>query len=76
MVVLDATAVDRITAEARTRAPRPGRTLLALLAGLLYLVGYVPATVCSAVGFAAAWSAAAVRLGWREARARPGGESR
>jgi hypothetical protein len=76
MVTLDGVVVDRITAEARTRTPRPGLVLVALLARLLWLLGYLPGLVVTGVWFAASWSAAAVRLGWREARARPGGEGR
>ncbi len=86
MTVLEATAVtrvervDRITAQAR-QWPF-GRTMLGLLAWLLVGVGRLTYAVFAAVWLAATWSAAAVKVGWDDARAarasqvsRPGDET-
>lgn len=66
MAVLDRVPLDKITAEAR--AINFVRTLLTLIAGVLFTVGWVAAKICKAVWFVAAWTFAAVRVGWREAR--------
>lgn len=58
--------VDRITAQAR--AWPAGRTLLGLLAAVLVLVGRVTFGVFAAVWLAGTWCAAAVKVGWDEAR--------
>lgn len=58
--------VDRITAQAR--AWPAGRTLLGLLAGVLVLVGRLTFGLFSAVWLAGTWCAAAVKVGWDEAR--------
>lgn len=86
MTVLEATAVtrvervDRITAQAR-QWPF-GRTVLSLLAWLLVGVGRITYAVFAAVWLAVTWSAAAVKVGWDDARAvraaqasRPGDET-
>jgi hypothetical protein len=73
MVTIDATVVDRVSAEAR-RSVRPGVALLLALARLLWLVGYLPGLALSMASLGARWVLAAVRLGWRDAR-RPGGEA-
>ena len=64
--VLERVPVDRITAEARAIAP--GRALLTLLAGLLYGIGWVAAKTLAVVWLATAWSFAAVKVGWIDAR--------
>jgi hypothetical protein len=67
MAVLDRVPVDRITVEARDI--QVGRTVVTLLAALLYVIGWVAAKLFTAVWFAVAWSAVAVKVGWKEGRA-------
>ncbi|MBO0813679.1 MAG: hypothetical protein J2P30_00780 [Actinobacteria bacterium] len=59
------TALDAITAEARAHPVRPGRAVLTVIAAVLIGIGWTAASVC----FAASWCGAAVKLGWRDARA-------
>lgn len=59
--------VDRITAQARQWTP--GRTLLGLLAALLVGVGRLAFAVFAALWLAVTWTAAAVKVGWDDARA-------
>jgi len=66
--VLDRVDVDRITAEARQ--VRFGHTALTVIAAVLFGTGWVVAKVSGVVWLAAAWSAVAVREGWREGRGR------
>lgn len=71
MVLLQATALERIRAEAR--AITPLRTLLLALASVLFAAGWVAAR---AFGFAWAgfsWAAAAVKVGFQSGRADGGG---
>jgi hypothetical protein len=65
--VLERVPVDRIRAEARQI--EFARTLLTLFAGLFFVIGWVAGRTWGAV----AWSAAAVKVGWQEARKPPGG---
>jgi hypothetical protein len=58
--------VDRITAQARRWTP--GRTFLGLLAAVLVGVGRVAFAVFAALWLAATWCAAAVKVGWDDAR--------
>jgi hypothetical protein len=71
--VLERVPVDRITAEAR--AIHPGRTLLIVIAGVLYGVGWLAARAVAVLWLAAAWSLAAVKVGWSDAR-RPAASGR
>lgn len=64
--MLDRVPVDRITTEAREVHFR--RTVLTVLAGLLWLVGWSAGKAFTAVWFALAWAWTAVRLGWSDAR--------
>jgi hypothetical protein len=64
--VLERVPVDRITAEAR--ATHPGRALLTLIAGVLYGLGWLAAKTVAVVWLALAWSFAAVKVGWQDAR--------
>jgi len=71
--------VDRITAEARE--VRFGRTVLTLVAGILFAIGWTAgkavlmlAVVGKVLWFALAWCGAALRLGWRQARSPRGGD--
>lgn len=57
--------VDRIRAEARQI--RFTRTVLTVVAGVLYGAGWLAGRLCAAVWAVVAWSAAAVKVGWREA---------
>lgn len=73
MAVLERVPVERITAEAREI--RLGRTLLTLLAGLFYVLGWLAAKIVNVVWFAAAWSFTAVKVGWVEGRAAAAGQA-
>ena len=46
-----------------------GRTLLTLLAGLFYVLGWVAAKVVGVIWFGIAWSYTAAKVGWNEGRA-------
>lgn len=58
--------LDRIATEARQ--VRFWRTVLTALAGLLFGVGWLVAKGFAVVWLAVAWCAAAVKVGWQEAR--------
>lgn len=45
-----------------------GRWLVALLAGLLYGIGWLPSRALVLTEAAATWAASLVALGWHEAR--------
>ena len=47
---------------------RPWRGLLAVLAAALFVLGWLSAHVVGAVVVAGGWVAAAVRVGWADAR--------
>jgi len=64
--ILDRVPVERITAQARQ--VHAGRTLLTLVAGFFFLLGWVAFRVVAVMWLAAAWCAVATREGWREAR--------
>jgi hypothetical protein len=66
--VLDRVPVSRITEDAKQ--VRFGRTLLALIAGLLYGLGWLTAKAFGLVWFALAWAGTAVKIGWVDARGR------
>lgn len=59
--------VDRITAQAREL--RFWRTLLTVLAAALYGIGWVTYKSFAAAWFVLAWCAAAVKVGWADAKA-------
>lgn len=59
----------RITA--RARAIRPGRTFLTMLAAVLYGLGWLIAKTFGVLWLALTWCAAAVQVGWEDARAVP-----
>jgi len=63
---LDGETVDRISAEARSI--HFGRSLLVVLASLLFAVGWVVAKVFAVGWLVAAWTFAAVKVGWQEGR--------
>lgn len=66
--VLDRVPVSRITDEAKQ--VRFGRTLLALIAGLLYALGWITAKAFGVVWLAVVWAGVAVKIGWVDARNR------
>lgn len=63
---VDRVPVERITAEARQVSF--WRTVLRVLAGMLFGLGWLAAKTVAVLWLAVAWSATAVRLGWQEAR--------
>lgn len=68
MAVLDRVPFDDITAAARQ--VQLSRAVLTLIAAVLYAVGWVSAKLVGGLWLAAAWSVAAVQVGWREGRGR------
>jgi uncharacterized membrane protein YedE/YeeE len=62
----DQVMTQRITSEAREM--HFWRTVLTIIAGLLFGFGWVAAKALTGVWFVAAWCAAAVRVGWKQAR--------
>lgn len=72
--VVPAETTARITAQARQWQPGAAavsvlRGLLSLIAWLLIGAGKVAYWTCAGVWLAATWSAAAVKVGWEDARA-------
>jgi len=63
---LDEVMVEQITAEARE--VHFGRTLLTIIAGLLFGIGWVIARTFGLLWLTLAWSAVAIRIGWTEGR--------
>lgn len=71
--LLDRVPVDQISEQARE--VRFSRTLLTVIAGILFGLGWVVAKAFGLAWLALAWSATAVKVGWQEGRAphgRPG----
>jgi hypothetical protein len=64
--VLDRVPVDSITEQARQ--VRFWRTVLTVVAGVLFGAGWLVAKLFGVLWLAAAWCAVAVREGWREGR--------
>ena len=67
MAVLAQVPVERITAEARGMRFWP--TVLTLVGALLILVGRCAYWTFAGLWLAVSWSAAAVKVGWQDARA-------
>jgi hypothetical protein len=61
--------VDEITKQAKQ--VKPGHVVLALIASVLFSAGWLIAKAFTLLFFCGAWSAVAVRTGWREARGEP-----
>ena len=61
--VLDRVPLDEITGQAREA--KPGRTLLTVIAGALFGLGWLTARVFAVLWLALSWSWVAVREGWR-----------
>lgn len=64
--LLDTQRLDRITAEARQ--VHFWRTVLTVIAALLFGLGWVVARAFGLLWLVMAWTATAVRLGWQEGR--------
>lgn len=62
----DRVPIDTITADARQA--RPGRAVLGLIGGALFMTGWLSAKAFGVLFMAGAWSFSAVKIGWREAR--------
>lgn len=58
--------LDRI--EQRARAARPGRTVLVVIASVLFAVGWLACKACSVAWLAAAFCGSALAEGWQSAR--------
>lgn len=67
--ILERVPVAKITAQAREI--RLARTLLVVLAAVLFGVGWLAARAVGVLWLACAWSAVAVREGWRAGRSTP-----
>jgi hypothetical protein len=65
--------LDEITAQARE--VKFGRTLLTLIAAVLFGLGWLVAKAFGVLWLAAAWTFVAARQGWRAGRAVPAGPS-
>lgn len=63
--------LDRISTEARE--VHFGRTVLTLIAGLLWCIGWLAAKTLGTIWLAVAWSCTAVKVGWVDARRSAGG---
>jgi hypothetical protein len=64
--VLDRVPLDQISTEARE--VHFGRTLLTILAGFLFGLGWLAAKAVGLVWLGIAWAGVAVKVGWMEAR--------
>jgi hypothetical protein len=64
--LLDRVPLDEITAQARE--VRFGRTVLTVIAGVLFGLGWLAYKVAAAAWLCAAWSVVAVKAGWTESR--------
>jgi uncharacterized membrane protein YedE/YeeE len=63
---LDRVPLDRISQ--RAHAARPGRAVLAVIAGLLFGLGWLAYKTCAVAWLALAWCGSAVIEGWQSAR--------
>jgi hypothetical protein len=66
MAILDGAIVERINAEARE--VHFGRTVLTLVAAVLFGLGWLTARIFGVIWLALAWSVTAVKVGWTEGR--------
>lgn len=66
MTFIDQVMTDRITAEARQI--RFWRTVLTVIAGLLFGLGWLTCKVLRGLWLVVAWCSAAVKVGFQEAR--------
>lgn len=65
----DKVPIDEITADAKQA--RPGRALLGLIGGLLFIIGWVIAKIFYVLFLSGAWCFSGVKMGWRTARHEP-----
>ena len=63
--ILARVPVDEITAQARE--VKPGRTVLTVVAAVLFGLGWVTAKVFATVWLGLMWAGVAVRVGWKSA---------
>jgi hypothetical protein len=63
---LDRVPIDRISAEARE--VKFGRTVLTVIAAVLYGIGWLAAKIVKVFWRAVVWCAIAVKVGWTDAR--------
>lgn len=68
MAILDQVPVDKITAQAREI--HFWRTVLSVIAGILFGIGWIVAKAFGLAWFALSWCSAAVKVGWTEGRKR------
>ena len=66
MSMTERVPLDRISQ--RAHAANPGRTVLAVVAGLLFGLGWLAYKACAVAWLAVAWCGSAVIEGWTEAR--------
>lgn len=71
VATLDQVSIRAREADLAAAARHIARVLLTALAAALFALGWLAARTVTAVTSAALWCAAAVALGWREARPRP-----
>lgn len=64
--LMDGQRLDRITAEARQ--VHFWRTVLTVIAAVLFATGWIAYKSVAVLWLALTWSGTAVRLGWRDAR--------
>jgi hypothetical protein len=67
VTVLERVPLDRI--EQRARQARPGRAVLAVIAAVLFGLGWLAYKTVAVALFAVAWCGAAVIEGWQSAKA-------
>jgi uncharacterized membrane protein YedE/YeeE len=65
--VAERVPLDRI--EQRARHARPGRTVLVVIASLLFGLGWLACKACALAWLAVAWCGSAVIEGWQSAKA-------
>lgn len=64
--MLDATALERIQVQAKEIDPV--KAILAIVAAIPYVIGWVIAKVFAAVWLVVSWAIAAGKVGWQDAR--------
>lgn len=74
MTFFDQVMTDRITTEARRHDARRTtltvlRAILTAIAAVLFSLGWATHKALAGLWFVAAWTGAAVKVGWQEARA-------
>ena len=69
MAIIDPALTARISTEARD--VHFGRTVLTILATLLFGLGWIAAKAVTLTWLALAWSATAIKVGWQEGRKLP-----